>query len=200
MAVKEAAAQPEELEDEEYEYYELSPTDKRRIGIAIVFAVLAIVVAIPMVWLTLNQRSVTMSFRMPEQDQNITEIVDPVTPGSKYEQLVIPEGGGGGSVIYTEDIKVDLSSREVSLMFENPKDSHSSVIVHLEIDGKEAAVSGMIPGGYELKKMTLADGVSLEPGDYTGHLKIDHYDPETGEKAIFVLDVQTQVNVVAGGA
>ena len=134
---------------------------------------------------------------LPEIDINIEAIVgDNTTPNTSVD-----EGGGAVSMIYTLEATIDISDKDIDILFKNPTKSTHDVALELYITqgGKRTLIakSGRIPAGNMLRTMTLSlDSATISEGIYDGVYKVVYYDSKTGERMLVESDI-TDVKIAA---
>lgn len=158
-----------------------------------IFCVVGFLCILAAALIAVNQKTVIMDFQMPEIDDSA--IYTPGDEDSNYD-LEIPEGGGAGAVTYSDQVTIDLSERKIYLNFQNPSGSPSSLLLHVFVEDKEIANTGLLPAGYGITTIEDVDVSGLSEGNYDGSFKADNYDPETGEKAILDLNIDIDVSIV----
>jgi len=109
--------------------------------------------------------------------------------GDKTDKNDAPKGGGSVSMVYTLEAKLQLSTGETEIYFQNPNASSHNVVVELILvsDGKEYPIarSGLVEPGFALYRLDKAeDTAGLKEGIYTGLYRLQCYDPLTGERAL----------------
>ena len=144
-------------------------------------------------YFALHQRTVIVNFKMPDVEPGAIKI--PASEQTQKPGQETPEGGSGGSVTYADQVTIDLSARTISFMFQNPNNSGADMVLHLFAGDQEIAATGLLKEGYEIKSLSLDPSVEMEPGEYDGSFKVDHFDPDTGEKYILDLNIDTTVVV-----
>lgn len=158
-----------------------------------ILIVLACLFLLTACFLALHQRTVIMNFRLPEIDIGSTKI-----PGTESITTTDPadsSGGTGGSVTYQDQVYISLDNRAISLMFQNPENSGSDMVLHFLVDDQEIATTGRIREGYEISNVPLLDNASIKVGTHEGTIVADHFNPKTGEKAIFRLSIDVDYYV-----
>lgn len=111
------------------------------------------------------------------------------------KKLDQPEGGGAVSLTYSKDVTIDLSDRNVTLMFGNPSRSNQTMVVQIVIQDHIIVQSDTLLPGYQVKKLELDDGSKLRPGNYNGKFKILYFDPNSGEKAVVNTVIPVDIEV-----
>lgn len=135
-------------------------------------------------------------YELVDPDDNATAIPDDPVPSEKPD---VPQGGGSMSLIYSDQVSVNLSSGKVGLFYQNPSDSSHSIVVQIIIQRGDTqylvAQSGAIDPGFMLTEMTMEKGLQLAPGGYEGFLKLLFFDPDTGERAVVDTNIPADITV-----
>lgn len=121
-------------------------------------------------------------------------------PGDNSTQATAPSGGGSVTITFMGDMHYSLSTRTLSLCYQNPRSSTHSVVVQviLTSGGSEylLAQSGIVQPGYQITSLAAAEQApQLSPGGYIGKLKLLFYDPVTGQQAIVDTDIPCTIVV-----
>ena len=111
------------------------------------------------------------------------------------KKLDQPEGGGAVSLTYSKDVSIDLSDKNVTLLFGNPSRSNQTMVVQIVIQDNIIVQSDTLAPGYQVKKLALDDGSKLKPGTYSGKFKILYFDPNSGEKAVVNTEIPIDIEV-----
>ncbi len=129
----------------------------------------------------------------PMEEESNTEAIS----GDDESKLVSPEGGGAVSLIYQKSVSLDLSDKQASLLFGNPKKSNQNMIVQLVIQNEILIQSGLITPGNRVTKLDMLEGkeTMLKVGGYDGKLVVLYYDPVSGEKAVLNTEIPVTVTV-----
>lgn len=170
-------------------------TDDRKSGRKAIICVLLLIFAAgcgAYAWRMFTGPRAAPEFPLPEAEINAVEI-----PKSGLPNDEIPENGGGGSVIYSDSFVYDKSNDTLYLNFRNPDNSRSAMVINLVIDGNTVYRSGLIMPGYGLLRAPEA-GVDLARGEYECMLRVEHYDPSSGEKSMFNLETEGTLEVRGG--
>ena len=143
-----------------------------------------------------NQTDPPSDYLVPDFEVNAT----PIEGEKTEEKLEAVEGGGAVSLIYSDQVTVDLSDNKVNLRFDNPSKSVNNMVVELSIKGTVLAKSGALQPGYRLTELSLQEGVAemLSAGyAYVDGAKftVYFYDPETGVRAIVNSEIPITVTV-----
>ncbi len=125
-----------------------------------------------------------------QTDTNATDIENDTT-----DKLDAPDGGGAVGLTYSDQVKVDLSDKTVTLMFQNPGRSLNNMVLQIAVQELLLAQSDLLVPGKMLTTMPLSDEAAskLLPGGYKGKFIASIYDPDTGEKNM--LDAQVEITV-----
>lgn len=174
------------------DYVQLS--DERKKAVSAVAIALACLFMLAALFFVSGRRTLVMQYRLPDTDINAVLVPGASEPGSMPSEGI--EGGYSGSVSYMGEATVDLSAGRADLMFDNPSGSGTAMVVHMIVDGKEIGKTGLLNPGYGVRVIENIDASGFVPGDYEGSFQVDHYDVNTGEKAIFKLDADITVHVV----
>ena len=149
---------------------------RRRIVLAIIVAILIILL------LLLSQCGRCSNTQLaPSLDGAAQDMRQP------EEKMEADEGGGAVNITYSGAVQIDLASKTAAIHVENPARSTHDMVVELVIanGGEDVSVakSGLLPAGYQLSTLDLADNVELQPGSYEGCFLISFYDPDSKEQA-----------------
>lgn len=125
-----------------------------------------------------------------EEEKNAEDMGEEA--GEKLEQ---PEGGGAVSLSYSTDVSIDLSEKEVTLMFANPAESNQDMVLQIVIQETEVAQSGRLVPGKQVTKLTLSDDAKLQAGTYEGKFVASYYQQDSGEKAILNTEIPVTITV-----
>lgn len=127
-----------------------------------------------------------------DQDTNATDIGDDTS-----DKLDAPEGGGAVGLTYSDAVKVDLSDKTLTLMFQNPGRSLNNMVLQVIVQDTLLAQSELLIPGKQILKMPLKDEAAskLAPGGYKGKFVVSIYNPETGEKNMIDAEVEITVTV-----
>lgn len=158
----------------------------------LLIALISICLCIWAVWF--RNPKLTPDYAPKDEDPNASVIEGDDT----QEKLDKPEGGGSVSITYIPDVTVDLSEKNVSLMFQNPYRSNSDIVLQLVIQGEIIAQSGKLVPGKQITTMELLSGAAnmLSPGGYDGKFVVLFYDPETAERAVLKSEGAVTITVV----
>lgn len=119
----------------------------------------------------------------PPQETEVNQLPIPNDPGGEIQT---PEGGGAVNITYSEEIKIDLSDKTVSLYYANPSRSNQNVAIAVTIGNEVIFRSALITPGNMVRTLSLEEGAEkkLSVGGYNATLIVYCYHPETGEKAM----------------
>ena len=128
--------------------------------------------------------TVAPDYELPPEDKNATSI-----RGDNSQKVTSQKGGGAVTVRLENSATVHLDTETVDMIYQNPNSSNQdSVITLCIIKGENEyaiARSELVKVGNQITTLKLLeDRINLVPGIYKGRYIIDHYNPETGEKAI----------------
>ena len=131
-----------------------------------------------------NTKTLAPDYPLPEEDEQAIKIEEDSTKKVENEN-----GSGSVRVRLGNTAIVNLSTGIIQIAYQNPnQSSHDSVITLVLIkDDKEyyIARSGLIKTGNQITQLNLdTSEIKLTEGIYKGKFIIDHYNPETGEKAL----------------
>lgn len=118
-------------------------------------------------------------------------------PNDSGERTPAEPGSGNVSLTYSNEVVIDLSSREASLLFANPGRSNQDMLLQIVIRDTVILQSGRITPGKQVMTLELsADAAAmLSPGGYEGSFLVFYYDLSSGEKAIVNTEVPITVTV-----
>ena len=118
-------------------------------------------------------------------------------PGDTGEKMESDKGGGSVSLSYTDDVTIDLSDRQVSLMFANPGKSNQDMLLQIVIQDTVIVQSGTLSPGNRVTALDLLSGAEkrLVPGGYEGKILVFYYSEETGEKAMVKTEIPISVTI-----
>lgn len=135
-------------------------------------------------------------FELVEQDQQAQAIPGETEPAEKPE---VEQGGGSMTLIYSDQVSVDLATGKVGLFYQNPSDSSHSIVVQILITrGEEkylVAQSGGISPGYMVTELTMEKDLKLSAGIYEGLIRLLFFDPDTGERAVVDTNIPADITV-----
>lgn len=145
----------------------------------------------------LSTSPLTPDYPLPKEDEQAVKI-----EGDNTQKVVGQKGGGSVRVRLNNIAKVNLTTGIISMAYQNPNQSTESSVITLVLinNGNEyyIARSGLINAGNQITELKLNDnGIKLTEGVYKGKYIIDHYNPETGEKALtnsIFDDIEIQVS------
>ena len=119
----------------------------------------------------------------------------PIDDNSSDDKLEQQEGGGAVSLIYSKNVKVDLSEKKASLLFGNPKKSNQDMMIQIVIQDNVILQSGLLQPGYEVNKLDLFEDVELTKGVYEGKFVVLYYQKDTREKAMIKTEIPLSIEV-----
>ena len=138
-------------------------------------------------------------FRQPDKlnpdyvkEANAQEISD--DDSKKMEK---PDGGGAVSLLYSKNVKVNLSDSRVLLFVGNPKKSTQDIVFQVLIGENIIAQSGRLIPGYQVEELTIDKNAKtiLTKGGYKGKIKIFYYDETGGKKAMLNTEIPVSIEV-----
>ncbi len=108
-----------------------------------------------------------------------------------------PDGGGAVSLLYSKNVKVNLSDSRVSLFVGNPKKSTQDIVLQVLIDENVIAQSGRLVPGYQVDELTIDKNAKtiLTKGGYKGKIKIFYFDETGGKKAMLNTEIPVSIEV-----
>ena len=114
-------------------------------------------------------------------------------------KLGAPDDGGSAGLEYKRSVRIELSEKEVTLVFTNTERSTHNVTVQVVAEGTVLAESGMIAPGEKISKLTMKDGASIAEGVYADDAKlvVKYYDPETNACSAVNSEFNVTITVVA---
>lgn len=121
-------------------------------------------------------------------------------PGDSSTQASAPSSGGSVTITFMGDVQYSLSSRTLSIHYQNPKASTHNVVVQVILTSGESeyllAQSGILEPGYQITSLKATEHApQLSSGGYAGKLKLLFYDPATGQQAIVDTDIPCTIVV-----
>lgn len=133
----------------------------------------------------------------PDYAPKETEVHAQVIPDDRGEPAKSESGGGSVSLTYSNQVSIDLSREQASLMFANPGKSNQNMVLRIVIQDEVIVQSGTIPPGHQVNTLDLLEGAAsmLVPGGYEGNFSILYYHPETGEKAMVNTEIPIHIEV-----
>lgn len=161
------------------------------IVILVVIAAAAVAVSIWAVWFRDTMPVSTPDYAPQQIESNAQPIDEKDT--AKLEQQ---ERGGAVSLTYSNKASLSLSTRETSLMFQNPTKSNQDMKIEIAIDNKTIVESGRLEPGYKVDKLADADIDKLSVGTYEGKFIVSYYDAASGEKAIVNTEIPLTITVM----
>ena len=114
-------------------------------------------------------------------------------------KLSAPDNGGSAGLEYKRSVRIELSEKEVKLVFTNTERSTHNVTVQVVAEGTVLAESGMIAPGEKISKLTMKDGASIAEGVYADDAKlvVKYYDPETNACSAVNSEFNVTITVAA---
>ena len=130
--------------------------------------------------------------KAPEQpEQNAQPI-----PGDKPEEST-PSTSGSVSLTYSDQVTIDLSRAEASLLFANPGRSNRDLVLQIVVQDVILVQSGTLEPGNQVKTLSLLSGAAemLSPGGYEGTFMVHYYDRDTGERELVNTRIPVSITV-----
>lgn len=128
----------------------------------------------------------------PDVELNAQDI-----PNDSGEKNDAAQGGGKVSLTYSNEVTMDLSEGEASLLFANPKRSTHDIILQIVVRDTVVAQSGLLKAGMQVKTLELLTVAAerLKDGGYHGSFLVFYYDQATGEQAVVNTEIPITVIV-----
>ena len=166
--------------------------EQRKLTASLVFIVIGLLALLITVYFHDYYEPPQKDFNIPEVDVNVVELDKVKTPNGIDKDAT----GGYASVTYSKDVLVDLSDKTATFMFQNPSNSGALMKIELVADDTlSMATSGIIEPGFGIDSSIEVNTEGLEVGNYQGYIQVNHYNPDTGEKAILSLKVPVTIVV-----
>ena len=165
--------------------------------LALLLLILGIIIGILLsIFIYFHTPTLKPDYPLPNEDDKSTKI------DNDNSQKVKSEEGGSARVRLSNVAKVNLSTGKIKMLYQNPNQSNQDSVISLVLinNGNEYIIarSGLIKTGRQISEMKLnANTINLTEGVYKGKYVVDHYNPETGEKAILNSnfgDIEIQVS------
>ena len=175
---------------------------KKNYTIKVVLGVLIIVIIILLLLRSCgdgreNSTVLEPDYALVDPDTNAQEIPD--DPGPVEDKPEVEEGGGSMSLIYSDQVSVDLATGDVKLFYQNPSDSSHSLVLQIIIERDEeqylVAESGALDPGFMLTELEAEEDLPLAEGIYEGVIKLLFFDSETGERAVVDTNIPVDITV-----
>ena len=133
----------------------------------------------------------------PDYAPQETEEYAQTIPGDDGDKMESEEGGGSVSLTYSNQVAIDLSREEASLLFANPGRSNQNMVLQVVIQEEVLVQSGTILPGHQVTTLRLLESArdKIVPGGYDGYFVVFYYDPDTGEKAIVNTEIPVSITV-----
>lgn len=168
--------------------------------LAILFSMLAVLIGTTVLTVSLLLNPLSPLYIFPD---NPLPVVDPeIKPvlDDNSQKVVSPSGGGSITIRFRGPVNISLADEVATLTYTNPNASNQDVVVELYVVNEEEEFfigrSGRVPAGNSLTKISIEDReVDLKEGAYKAKLYIHSYDSITGEKAVVVSDIKTDIVV-----
>lgn len=118
-------------------------------------------------------------------------------PGDTGEKMESEKGGGSVSLSYSDNVTIDLSDRQASLLFGNPGRSNQDMVLQIVIQDTVIVQSGTLSPGNQVTTLNLLPGAEkrLIPGGYEGKFAVFYYSVETGEKAMVNTEIPVSITI-----
>jgi len=118
-------------------------------------------------------------------------------PGDTGEKMESEKGGGSVSLSYSDNVTIDLSDRQASLLFGNPGRSNQDMVLQIVIQDTVIVQSGTLSPGNQVSTLDLLPGAEkrLIPGGYEGKFVVFYYSVETGEKAMVNTEIPVSITI-----
>ena len=130
----------------------------------------------------------------PAQEEGASDI-----EGEQSGNKLTPGAGGGGAagLTYEDKASINLTTKKVTLRFENPSRSYNNIVLQMVLQDTLIFQSGLLTPGKKLTEIALADGIAerLQDGGYQAKFVVSFYDPDTNEKAIVNTELPITVDV-----
>jgi len=119
--------------------------------------------------------------KAPEQPE---ENAEPI-PGDKPNESPASKGGSV-TLTYSDQVTIDLSREDASLLFANPGRSSRDLVLQIVVQENILAQSGTLEPGNQVKTLSLLPGAAamLSPGGYEGNFMVHYYDRITGAREV----------------
>ena len=107
-------------------------------------------------------------------------------PNDNAELTESDDGGGFVSLLYSDEMTVDLAQKCVFLQFGNPGSSNQDAVLQILLEDQVIVQSGRLTPGKQVTKLDISNEVIaiLSSGIYNGELQIAYYDHQNAEKAM----------------
>ena len=118
-------------------------------------------------------------------------------PGDAGDKMESEKGGGSVSLSYSDDVTIDLSDKQASLLFGNPRRSNQDMVLQIVIQDTVIVQSGTLSPGNQVTTLNLLPGAEkrLIPGGYEGKFVVFYYSEETGEKAMVNTEIPVSITI-----
>jgi len=114
------------------------------------------------------------------------------------EKMDVSEGGGAVSISYSNIVNINLQEKIINLYLKNPNKSREQMLLEVILKDKnkeiKIAESGLIPPGYEIKKLDLKSD-QITSGKYIGYIKVYFVSEDTNEKEIIDTKINVEISV-----
>lgn len=169
-------------------------SDKRKQLLIIILALILLVTIGVTVWKWFFRDS-TPILAPDYAPQQTEKNAEPFNVDTDREKLQQQQGGGAVSLTYSREVTIDLSDKNASLMFANPKKSNQDIMIQIVIQDTVVVQSGILLPGYQVTKLDLFDKINLSNGIYEGKFVVFYYQKDTGEKAMINTEIPLTLTV-----
>ncbi|MBQ9745250.1 MAG: hypothetical protein IJW21_00305 [Clostridia bacterium] len=120
------------------------------------------------------------------------EKIEDATGGEGTE---IPVGGGKISLVYSNEVHVDLSEGTAKFLVGNLAQSAHNIVAEIVIRDTVIAQSGAILPGYRVITLGLAENAAkmLSSGVYNGKIRLYLYDAQTNEREMLSTEIEVVI-------
>lgn len=172
---------------------------KKKKGVLILVILLLAVTAIAIgvaVWALFFRQTENNTLAPDYAPQELEENAEPISEDST-EKLEAPAGGGAVTLMYQNQVTVDLSDETATFLYGNPGESTMNIVLQIVIQDRVIAQSGRLEPGNQVSLLNLQEGIAeqLEPGGYDGKYVLSFYDPDSEEKSAFDTEIPVSVTV-----
>lgn len=161
-------------------------------AVLIAITCIAICVTIWALFIRKPEQLLTPDYAPVELEAHAETMQDEEEDGEKLEQQ---EGGGAVSLMYSTEVFISKSGKNVSLLFGNPSKSNQDMVVQIVVQDTILVQSGLLKPGSQVTSLDIADTSMLQPGIYEGTFKVLYYQPDSGEKAIVNTEIPIEITV-----
>lgn len=136
------------------------------------------------------------------EEQTQEESKEPVSGNDREQARLQPVEETGkaseqnyGTVSYSDELAWSASTKDLSLIFQNPADSTVDMKIAVYAEGKCLWQSELLKPGSGIQAVGNVEA-GLEPGKYPCEIRVSHYDPEDGGQFAFELSIDAKLEVV----